>query len=326
MAKTMKLTLATSFALLLLSSAASAAMACGSAEEGLVFSEVVTVDGSEGAFRLICREGRLTAIPVGTDGAAASIDGGGPPVSVEGTTPQPVAPAENAGTTDAEPGNASDPHDTGLYAAGVAGQSPAATMTQSAAEAPTSPSTLPPLDQRGDEAADKPGVSAEAAAAGREGATKSEERIAAEAPEAAADAPSPAASPEMVRVPAAIAGAARSVLPGITFKNVVLSRDGASTIYGLAGENQAGRGVAVDVDQAGAVRQVDRQIGLTEVPPEILKLAQAVLPEATIDKAVMSIRPNFQSFFVLSGRDARAEDFALDIRTDGRSLAFIDPR
>ena len=314
MAKTTKLSLAAPVALLLLSSAASAEMACGSAEEGLVLGEVVTVDGSEGAFRLICREGRLTAIPVAADGTATGIDRGGPPVAIEGTAPV-------ADTGDDAPADASDPHDTGLYAAGVSGQAPASTVTQSAADSP--PVTLPPVAQRSDEADNKPGVSAEAAAAGPPGEAKSEERI---APEAAAEPTPTAASPEMVRVPAAIAGAARDVLPGITFKNVVLSRDGATTVYGLAGENQAGRGVAVDVDQAGTVLRVDRQIGLSELPPEILTLAKAVVPQATIDKAVMSIRPNFQSFFVVSGRTAKAEDFALEIRADGRSLAFIDPR
>jgi hypothetical protein len=316
MAKTMKLSLAAPVALLLLSSAASAEMACGSAEEGLVLGEVVTVDGSEGAFRLICREGRLTAIRVGAEDTAHGIDRGGPPVAIEGTAPA-------AETGDAAPADTSDPHDTGLYAAGVSGQAPAATVAQSAAEAPASPATLPPVAQPGDEAANKPGVSAEAAAAGQPGEAKSEERI---APEAAAEPTPSAASPEMVRVPAAIADAARDVLPGITFKNVVLSRDGATTVYGLAGENQAGRGVAVDVDQAATVLRVDRQVGLGELPPEILTLAKAVVPQATIDKAVMSIRPNFQSFFVVSGRTAKAEDFALEIRADGRSLAFIEPR
>jgi hypothetical protein len=340
MAKPMKRLLAAPAALLLLSSAADAQMACGGADEGRVLSETVIVDGRDGAFQLICRDGRPTAVPAPvptnkTDGTASRIDEGGPPVAIEGTAPEPMAPSEADGPGEAGPENARDPHDTGLYAAGVAGQVPATTVTPSPAETPTAPSPLPPVDQRGDAAADKPGVSAEAAAVGPPGEKKSEERIAPETPEvserpeaseATEEAPPTTASPEMVRVPAAIAGAARSVLPGITFKNVVLSRDGASTIYGLAGENQAGRGVAVDVDQAGTVLRVDRQIGLVEVPAEILKLAQAVLPEATIDKAVMSIRPNFQSFFVLSGRDARDEDFALDIRADGRSLAFIDPR
>ncbi|WP_223999141.1 hypothetical protein [Aureimonas sp. SA4125] len=327
MANPIKLMLVASLAVLMPSSVVGAQEACSGAEEGIVFGEVVPVGGGKATLELLCRDGQLTAVPIDAPSGSAGIDRGGPPISLDGTSPEAGSVEEiPEGSESAEA--PADPDATGRHAAGVAGQAPTESITQSPAEPAMAPSTLPPVGERGDENANKPGVSADAADGGRKpGEAKSDARIApADTGEPAASAASPATSPEMVRVPGAIASAARSVVPGITFKNVVLSRDGPSTVYGLAGENQSGRGVAVDVDQAGTVLRVDRQIGMSEIPPEILRLSEAVLPDARTEKAMMSLRPNFQSFFVLSGQTARNEDFALEIRADGRSLSFLDER
>lgn len=292
---------------------ASAAADCRPVTQAAGFDLLVDVSDSARPYRLVCANGRLTAVPVG-EGAADA----GPPSEGDAPAALDGAAAESA---------------TGRNAAGVAGQPPAATITEAVAEALTGTAkALAPFAMRGDPDAEKRGVSAAAAAPGgtmiAPGAAKDGARLdataGATAPETG-EGPAEAAT-EMVRVPAPIVSAARRAVPGAEFKSVDLSRNGASTIYGLAGENDAGRAVAVDVDQSGTLLRVDRQIRQSEVPEEILTLTEAALPGARIDKAILSIRKNLQSFFIFTGTSAAARPFEIEVRSDGRSFAFIDPQ
>lgn len=129
----------------------------------------------------------------------------------------------------------------------------------------------------------------------------------------------------MVRVPAPIVTAARKALPGIAFTAVDLSRSGSSTVYGLSGKSDSGREVSVSIDQSGKILTLDRQARDAEIPDEVMTLAEAVLPGARIDRAALSLRPAFRAFYTFTGTSASGQPFVLEIRSDGRALAFVDP-
>lgn len=324
--------------------------ACRMVMEEAGFALLVAVDGSAGRYQLLCRDGRLTAVPVASGPsdvkpalAPPAIDQGGPPIAIEGTSPPPPPPGDDARRpgealpAPASSGPSSDAAEAeaARRVAGVTDLTSADAVTEAVAQpgggAPVSSFIAGPAE----DAAAKPGVTAADAAPGgvaiRAGEPKDKARIdpattqSTEQSKVRTPGPDGLAEAKTVRVPGPVIGAARLAVPGVTFKTVSLSREEASTFYDLAGRTEAGRAVSVTVDETGRVRAVGREVEAAAVPADLVRIAQAVVPGARIDSAMQSTQENFRSFYLLGGRDAKAEPFALELRADGRSLRFIEP-
>ncbi|MDE0924189.1 hypothetical protein [Aurantimonas coralicida] len=222
--------------------------------------------------------------------------------------------------------------DTARNAAGVAGTMPQSSVTEAPQDAePTGPATM--AEEDGMSAMDKPAVAPEDAAPDGEvaspGEAKQADRLAATedpAMDEADDAAAPRTSePDMIAVPLAVIGSAELALPGAQFRSVAIRDDGDQQVYALRGEMRSGRDVAVTVAEDGAVVKIDREILQEDVPERILRIAEALMPDAEILRVTLSNRDNYKSFFVFSGLDARGDGFELEIRSDGRSVAFDRP-
>jgi len=216
--------------------------------------------------------------------------------------------------------------DTARNAAGVSGAKPETSVTEAPQDDdPSGPAAM--ADENG-MAADKPAVAPQDAApdgeAASPGKAKQDDRLAAtDAPEA--DEADESTEPDMVAVPLAVIGSAELALPGADFRSVAIQGTGADRIYALRGEMRSGRDVAVAVAEDGAIVKIDRQIRQDDVPERILRIAEALVPDAEIDRVTLSNRDNYKSFFVFSGIDSRGEPFELEVRSDGRSVAFDRP-
>lgn len=230
---------------------------------------------------------------------------------------------------DSPPGELTD---TARNAAGVAGTMPQSSVTEAPQDAePTGPATM--AEEDGMAAMDKPAVAPEDAAPDGEvaspGEAKQADRLAATedpAMDEADDAAAPQTSePDMIAVPLAVIGSAELALPGAQFRSVAIREDGDQQVYALRGEMRSGRDVAVTVAEDGAVVKIDREILQEDVPERILRIAEALMPDAEILRVTLSNRDNYKSFFVFSGLDARGDGFELEIRSDGRSVAFDRP-
>lgn len=230
---------------------------------------------------------------------------------------------------DSPPGELTD---TARNAAGVAGTMPQSSVTEAPQDAePTGPATM--AEEDGMAAMDKPAVAPEDAAPDGEvaspGEAKQADRLAAaegSAMDEAEDAAAPQTSePDMIAVPLAVIGSAELALPGAQFRSVAIRDDGDQQVYALRGEMRSGRDVAVTVAEDGAVVKIDREILQEDVPERILRIAEALMPDAEILRVTLSNRDNYKSFFVFSGLDARGDGFELEIRSDGRSVAFDRP-
>lgn len=222
--------------------------------------------------------------------------------------------------------------DTARNAAGVAGTMPQSSVTEAPQDAePTGPATM--AEEDGMAEMDKPAVAPEDAAPDGEvaspGEAKQADRLAATedpAMDEAEDAAAPQTSePDMIAVPLAVIGSAELALPGAQFRSVAIRDDGDQQVYALRGEMRSGRDVAVTVAEDGAVVKIDREILQEDVPERILRIAEALMPDAEILRVTLSNRDNYKSFFVFSGLDARGDGFELEIRSDGRSVAFDRP-
>ncbi|MAY30235.1 MAG: hypothetical protein CL627_13645 [Aurantimonas sp.] len=222
--------------------------------------------------------------------------------------------------------------DTARNAAGVAGTMPQSSVTEAPQDAePTGQATMAAEDGMAE--MDKPAVAPEDAAPDGEvaspGEAKQSDRLAATedpAMDEAEDAAAPQASePDMIAVPLAVIGSAELALPGAQFRSVAIRDDGDQQVYALRGEMRSGRDVAVTVAEDGAVVKIDREILQEDVPERILRIAEALMPDAEILRVTLSNRDNYKSFFVFSGLDARGDGFELEIRSDGRSVAFDRP-
>ena len=222
--------------------------------------------------------------------------------------------------------------DTARNAAGVAGTMPQSSVTEAPQDAePTGQATMAAEDGMAE--MDKPAVAPEDAAPDGQvaspGEAKQSDRLAATedpAMDEAEDAAAPQASePDMIAVPLAVIGSAELALPGAQFRSVAIRDDGDQQVYALRGEMRSGRDVAVTVAEDGAVVKIDREILQEDVPERILRIAEALMPDAEILRVTLSNRDNYKSFFVFSGLDARGDGFELEIRSDGRSVAFDRP-
>ncbi|MEF2553074.1 hypothetical protein VQ042_17175 [Aurantimonas sp. A2-1-M11] len=217
--------------------------------------------------------------------------------------------------------------DTARNAAGLSGATPETSITEAPQDAHSSgPAAMADDGDAGDD--NKPAVASKDAApigaASRPGKAKQDDRL------AATDGPTPgeparSSEPGMVAVPLAVIGSAELALPGASFRSVAIRGDGEDRIYALRGEVRGGRDVAVTVAVDGAVLKIDREVTPDEVPKRILRIAEALMPDAEIDHVILSNRENYKSFFVFAGMDTRGERFELEIRSDGRSVAFDRP-
>ncbi|EAS49890.1 hypothetical protein SI859A1_01242 [Aurantimonas manganoxydans SI85-9A1] len=222
--------------------------------------------------------------------------------------------------------------DTARNAAGVAGTMPQSSVTEAPQDAePSGPATM--AEEDGTAEMDKPAVAPEDAAPDGEvaspGEAKQADRLAATedpAMDETNDAAAPQTSePDMIAVPLAVIGSAELALPGAQFRSVAIREDGDQQVYALRGQMRSGRDVAVTVAEDGAVVKIDREILQEDVPERILRIAEALMPDAEILRVTLSNRDNYKSFFVFSGLDARGDGFELEIRSDGRSVAFDRP-
>ncbi|MBB4002245.1 hypothetical protein [Aurantimonas endophytica] len=294
------------------------------------FELTLRVEGQDGTYRLTCRDGSLVAVAADAgsagDGsadariadsaaeAAAALDGaealGEPPADLTGP----------AGTRD-EADGAGDAGDreTGVNAAGVAGQTPEVSMSQAVREPAAAGGPAMAADGRaGEAAARKPAIAeTDAAASGEshaDGEPKHEERL--------GDAAGNFADDDMIAVPLVVIGNAELALPGARFDSVAIEGDGE--FFDLRGTLR-GDAVSVAVAPDGVIMQIDRMIEAEAVPEGVARIADALLPEAEIETITLSSRHNYTSFFVYEGRDVRGTPFTLEIRSDGRNVEFKRP-
>ncbi|MCB8838209.1 hypothetical protein [Aurantimonas sp. VKM B-3413] len=205
---------------------------------------------------------------------------------------------------------------TAMNAAGVTGQEPTASVTQTERDDSAAGHTAMAKDMPSPAEMNKPGVSADEAAP--DGSSldgdeqKSKDRIASRETD----------QPDMVPVPLVVIGNAELALPGVSFKSVSVAGEEKDRVYSLRGITRRGTEVSVDVDPTGHIRQVDREIAPGDVPDPIARIADAVLPNADIEHVTLSSRDNYRSFFIFSGSDERGSPVVLEIRSDGRRVEF----
>jgi hypothetical protein len=292
------------------------------------FELTLRVEGQDGQFRLTCQDGTLVAVavepPVAGDGGE---DATAAEAAVAETAAEAAAALEDAGTLDQPPADlsaASDDEaednqgvrDTGINAAGVAGQTPAVSVTEAAREAPAGRAAMAAEGGAADAERKPPVAEAQAAADGEPraaGEKKHGERLA----DAAAD----RADRDMVAVPLLVIGNAELALPDARFDSVAVEGEGEERLYGLRGTLQ-GEAVSVTVTPAGDIVRIDRTIDEGVVPDRVARIAEAMLPEAEIETITQSSRDNYMSFFIYEGQDARGRPFELEIRSDGRDVEF----
>ncbi|MEX6505144.1 hypothetical protein [Jiella sp. M17.18] len=230
----------------------------------------------------------------------------------------PQALTQNGSTGGTSPAGSAPTPNTAMavHAAGVAGQTPSASVSEAARDDSAAGETAMAKDAAGADETDKPAVRADEATppgeAGHGNSPKSHERIAS----------GETGEPDMIPVPMTVIGNAEMALPGARFDSVSLEGDKTQKIYALRGKTRRGATVLVAVDPDGHVRKVDRQIAPEDVPPPIAHITDAVLPGADVKSVMLSSRDNYRSFFVFSGDDSRGTPFVLEVRSDGRRVEF----
>ncbi|NDV85486.1 hypothetical protein GTW51_02110 [Aurantimonas aggregata] len=289
------------------------------------FALTLSVDGQDGTYRLTCRDGSLVAVAIEPEdaGDAPSAEAviaesvAGAAAALDGAETLADTPADLTGSPETR-NAASDTgaRETGINAAGVAGQTPDVSVSEAIGE-PVG--TSRPAMAGNDEAAErKPAIAeADAAATGApqaDGEPKHEERL--------ADGASDRADDDMVAVPLVVIGNAELALPGAQFTSVAIEGDGER--FDLRGTLR-GETVSVAVAPDGTILQIDRAISSDTVPDGVARIAEALLPEAEIEAVTLSSRQNYTSFFVYEGRDVRGTPFTLEIRSDGRNVEFKRP-
>lgn len=302
------------------------------------FELTLQVEGQEGLYRLTCRDGALVAAPVEPQGAetgsadateaettdaeaAIAETAADAAAALEGTEALDQPPAELATGTDRAADNDAGDRDTGINAAGVAGQTPEVSVTEAARQAaPTGSPAMAADDDAGQAAERKPAIDETQAAPDGEpraaGEPKHGERL--------ADGEADAAGDDRVPVPLVVIDSAELAVPGARFDSVIVEDDGDDRLYGLRGMLQDAA-ISVAVTPDGDVRQIDRAIKEDAVPDGVARIAEALLPGAEIRAITLSSRDNYTSFFVFEGRDVRDTPFMLEIRSDGRSVEFKRP-
>ncbi|MCK5931425.1 MAG: hypothetical protein KAG89_04565 [Fulvimarina manganoxydans] len=278
-------------------------------------AEVIEKSAAEAADDLQGKT-RLDSVPENLSQEDARSDGQG------GTGPS--APREDE----------TDPAETAANLAGVSGQSPSNGKGDTAS--PEIPNDVPEVAtvDRATGTTDEPPVVSpnmvgEAPMTSEPGGNREDQRSSTQSSDDRPDQPvtpdrqaQTDAQADMVAVPLAVIASAELALPGADFEAVSIRGDDADRVYALRGTTWDGTPVSVTVQADGRVTRVDRRVDPGAVPGPIRRIAEALLPGAAIKRVLLSSRDNYSSYFVYEGTDERSQPFALEIRSDGRSVQF----
>lgn len=126
---------------------------------------------------------------------------------------------------------------------------------------------------------------------------------------------------EMSEVPQAVMEAARQEMPDAQFSQAQTEQEDGRTVYELGGQSADGMAFEVDVFEDGTIQEVEREIGMDQVPSPVQQALQEEMQGFQPSLIEESTRDGQVAAYEFEGTDAQGQQAVIEISSAGEVMS-----
>lgn len=136
----------------------------------------------------------------------------------------------------------------------------------------------------------------------------------------------PAAAEDLVAladVPPHVLETAEAIAPGLTIDAVYVEVEGGRRVYEFVGTDAQGRRIEVDVDETGALEEIEMEQSADDLPAAVARAVSATEPGLAITRVETSVRPDGTFTYEIEGERPDGARIAMTLAEDGAVLEDV---